>query len=404
MRFSIFALLLLALAACSSSPSPVLPPVKLEPLQQQIPVTRLWKLRAGEGAGEFYLKLRPVFSGDTGYVVDYKGSLLAFDVKTGSEYWQYELHLPVASGLVLYGNRLYLGTSKGEVIAFELGEDSAAVVWRKQLSSEVLARVAIAQNVLVARTIDGRVYGLDANTGQQYWVYDRTVPRLTLRGSSTPVIVNDMVMVASDNGKLAGLTLKTGNLLWETTIAVAKGRNQLERVIDLDVDPVVIDDVVYVAGYQGRIAAVKIASGQLLWSRDFSTWSGMYVDAYRVYVTDAQGHVWALNRYNGATLWRQDKLLRRKVTAPQTQGDYLVVGDYDGYLHWLERESGKLVARKKIFDSRVMIDDIEAVDDEEDNELFSKWNNILLRPVRINQILLAIDRVGHIETFALSKK
>ena len=397
------------LAGCGSSPSPVLPPVELTPLNNKINISRLWKFTSGEGVSDFYLKLKPAFNKNTGYIVDYKGHLQAFTVNTGKIIWETDLNVPVSGGLTFLDGKLFLGTSKGEVIALKLINQGVTdseikkvrTVWRTQLSSEILSRPAIAQGIVVVKTIDGRAYGLNAENGNQNWVYDRSVPRLTLRGSSSPLISDDLVIIASDSGKLAALTLKHGKLLWETTIAVAQGRNQLERIIDLDVDPIILDDVIYVAGYQGRIAAVKIGSGQLIWSRDFSSYSGLYVDAFRVYITDAMGQVWALNRYNGSTLWRQDKLLRRQLTAPEAQDNYIVVGDYDGYLHWLNREDGKLIARKQLTNG-----DIDLEDEELDKKLelyFSKWNNILVRPLLINGLLLTLDRVGHLEAFQIEK-
>lgn len=398
------------LIGCSSSPSSVLPPVELTPLTNQIDISRQWEFTAGEGISDFYLKLKPVFNKETGYIIDYKGHMQAFTIINGKQLWDIELNIPVSGGLTLSNGKIFLGTSKGEVVALKLlnhdlkNQDSNNVkeVWRAQLSSEILSRPAISQGVLVVKTIDGRVYGLNANTGNQIWVYDRTVPRLTLRGSSSPLILNDIVVSASDSGKLAALSLKNGKLLWESTIAVAKGRNQLERVIDMDIDPVVVDDVIYVTGYQGRIAAVKTGSGQLIWSRDFSSYSGLYVDAYRVYVTDAKGQVWALNRYNGSTLWRQDKLLRRQLTAPEAYDNYIVIGDYDGFLHWLNREDGKIVARKQINNSEVFDDEEEEID-KELALLFSKQNNILVKPLLVNGLLLSIDRVGHFEAFKIEK-
>lgn len=397
MKFISIVAISLVLIGCGSSPSSVLPPVELTPLSNQINISRQWKFTAGEGVSDFYLKLKPVFNKNTGYIVDYKGRLQAFVISDGRLLWETNLNVPVSGGLTLTGDKLFLGTSKGEVIAFDV--KSVNELWRAQLSSEILSPPAISQSVVVTKTIDGRVYGLNLIDGSQKWVYDRTVPRLTLRGSSAPLISNDVVISASESGKLSALTLKTGKLLWETTIAAAKGRNQLERVIDMDVDPVVIDDVIYVAGYQGRVAAVKIGSGQIIWSRDFSSYSGLYVDAYRVYITDDTGQAWALNRYNGSTLWRQDKLLRRKLTAPEAQDNYIVVGDYDGYLHWLNREDGKLVARKKVNGSDFPFDE-----EETDKELalyFSKWNNILVRPILINNLLVSLDRVGHLEAFQI---
>ena len=407
MKFLPVITVFLLLIGCGSSPSSVLPPVELTPLTNQIDISRQWKFTAGKGVSDFYLKLKPVFNKDTGYIVDYKGHLQAFTIKSGKQLWDVDLNVPVSGGLTLADGKLFLGTSKGEVVAIDLdshglkNQDSKNIkeLWREQLSSEILSRPAIAHGVIVVKTIDGRVYGLDADNGNQSWVYDRTVPRLTLRGSSSALIVNDIVISTSDNGKVAALSLKNGKLLWESTIAVAKGRNQLERVIDMDIDPVVVDDVIYVAGYQGRIAAVKIGSGQLIWSRDFSSYSGLYVDAYRVYVTDATGQVWALNRHNGSTLWRQDKLLRRQLTGPEAYDKYIVVGDYDGFLHWLNREDGKIVARKQINSSDVFVEDEEI--DEELALLFSKQNNILVKPLLVKGLLLSLDRVGHLEAFKI---
>lgn len=403
MKFIPVVVAFLLLAGCGSSPSSVLPPLELTPLTNQIDISRKWIFSAGEGVNDFYLKLKPVFNNGTGYIVDYKGHLQAFTVKDGGQLWDAELKMQVSAGLTLANKKLFFGTSKGEVVALKIeraDSENIKELWRAQLSSEVLSRPATANGMLVVKTIDGRVYGLNADSGNQIWVYDRTVPRLTLRGSSSVLIVNDIVISASDNGKLAALNLKSGKLLWETTIAVAKGRNQLERVIDMDVDPIIVDDVIYVAGYQGRIAAVKIDSGQIIWSRDFSSYSGLHVDAYRVYVTDAMGQVWALNRYNGSTLWRQDKLLRRRLTAPEAYDNYIVVGDYDGFLHWLNREDGKMIARKQINKDDVFVDDEE---DKELNLLFSKWNNILVRPLLVDGLLLSLDRVGHLEAFKIEK-
>ena len=407
MRFISIVVSFLFLAGCGSSPSSVLPPVELTPLTNNINLSRQWIFTAGEGVSDHYLKLKPVFNNDIGYVVDYKGLLKSFKVKSGKQLWQVNLDLPVSGGLTYLNGKLFLGTSKGVVVALDVNhkdvmESGAKIIWQAQLSSEVLARPAVAKGIVVVKTIDGRVYGLKVRNGQQKWIYDRSVPRLTLRGSGTPVISNDVVITSSDSGKLTALSLRQGKLLWETTISVAKGGNQLERVIDIDTDPVVLKDVVYVAGYQGRVAAVKLGSGQIIWSRDFSSYSGLSVDAYRVYITDSNGQIWALNRYNGSTIWRQDILLRRQLSTPELHEKYLVVGDFDGYLHWFNRDDGKLVARKKMNSSDIMLDDEEETD-RELSLLFSKWNNILVKPMLVNNILLSIDRVGHLEAFKIEK-
>lgn len=403
MRF-IFALTVFSLlVGCGSSPSPVLPPADLTPLENKINISRQWKFTVGEGVSDFYLKLKPVVHNNTGYAVDYKGHLYAFNVTTGSQLWDITLNTQVAGGLAFFEETLFLGNSKGEVIAFDIKKQTQ--LWRTQLSSEIVSSPAATNGALVVKTVDGRTYCLNIETGQQNWVYENTVPLLTLRGNSAAVIKNDIVVTASDNGKLTALTLVQGKVLWETTIAVAQGRNELERVIDLDVEPIIVDDVIYVAGYQGRLAAVKISTGEMIWNRDFSSYSGIYADSSRIYVTDAVGQVWGLNRFNGSTIWRQDKLLRRQLTAPQAQDNYLVVGDYDGYLHWLSRDDGSLIARKKVNSSDIVIEDVENSHEfsKKVELLFSKANNILVKPLVIDNRLLSLDRSGHLEAFQLEK-
>jgi len=400
-RLILPAIVFLFLLGCSGSPSPVLPPAELTPLENKLTISRQWIFTVGEGVSDFYLKLKPVVEKNTGYVVDYKGHLVAFNIKTGSELWDAELEMPVSGGLAIASGKLFFGNSKGEVIAFDIKEQK--ILWRSQLSSEVVSSPVVASEQLVVKTVDGRTYAININTGKEAWIYEHTVPRLSLRGNSSAVIKNDIVISASDNGKLTALTLAKGKVLWETTIAVAEGRNELERVIDLDVDPVIVDDVVYVAGYQGRLAAIKIDSGEIIWNRDFSSYSGLYVDSTSVYITDAMGQIWGLNRFNGSTLWRQDKLLRRRLTAPQKQNDYLIVADYDGYLHWVNKEDGKLVARKKINTFDFEVDDEEEISKELEL-LFSKQNNVLVKPMVINNLVLSLDRSGHLEAFQLEKK
>ena len=211
---------------------------------------------------------------------------------------------------------------------------------------------------------------------------------------------NGIVIIGSDSGKLAALTLKTGTVLWETQIADPRGRTELERMVDIDAQPILMEDVVYVVTFQGRLATVQLDSGRMLWARDISSYSGMALDPYRVYITDSESQVWALNRFNGATLWRQDKLLRRSLTGPVLQGPYLVVADYDGYVHWLKREDGRIVARKRVNQDwhEAHQEDFEKVEDQ-----FSKANNILAAPKEFDSMILVMDRQGHIEAFELER-
>jgi len=387
------------LLGCTISPSPVLPPVELTSIDEPLYVNVNWNSIIGGGVAEKYLKLQPVINGNTGYVADHKGYVRAFDVKTGKRLWELQLETPIASGPALVEGKLLFGTSQGEVIARASHDGSE--VWRVEVSSEVLALPTGANGVVVIRTVDGRVYGMEADSGKRIWVYDRAVPLLTLRGNSAPVIHNGIVIIGSDSGKLAALTLKTGTVLWETQIADPKGRTELERMVDIDVQPIVLEDVVYVITYQGRLATVQLQSGRMMWARDISSYSGIALDPYRVYVSDTESQVWALNRFTGATLWRQDKLLRRSITGPVLMGPYLAVADYDGYVHWLKREDGRIVARKRVHE---LWHEAQQEDNfEKDEEKFSKANNILVAPQDIDNMILVMDRMGHIEALELER-
>ena len=212
------------------------------------------------------------------------------------------------------------------------------------------------------------------------------------------MIAGDIVLSAFDNGRLLAVNLQSGKLLWQTTISIPRGRTDLERMVDIDANPVVVDDTVYVVSYQGRLAAVQLGSGRILWTRDIASYNGMMVDVYRIYLVDSQSMVWALDRFNGATLWKQDALLRRSLTTPRLQNQYVIVADFDGFVHWLRRDNGKLVARL-----RVNAYDYSDPDLDETQDLqFPKTNNILAPPLVHGNSLIAMDRYGHTEAFDIS--
>ncbi|MGD8483716.1 MAG: outer membrane protein assembly factor BamB [Thioalkalispiraceae bacterium] len=389
--------LMLLLTACGSSPSPVLPPLELTPLKNEIRVSHDWTRHLDQGASFAYLKLTPVVTDDKLYSIDHTGYLQLIDLETGKKLWDKNLNTAVSTALSLQQNQLFVGTSQGEVIA--LSADKGEILWRQTLSSEVLAPARAENGVVVVRTVDGKLYGLNAIDGSRRWTYSREVPLLTLRGNSTPVISNNIVLMGSDNGKLTALTLEQGTMLWEATIAVPQGRTELERIIDIDAELVVVKDVVYVISYQGRVAAVQINSGRIHWAREMSSYSGFQVDPYRVYLTDAEGYIWALNRFNGATIWRQDKLLRRSLTRPVLQEGYLVVADFKGYLHWLSREDGHFVARRRVNEEHYLF----TTPDPEEELLFDRAENVLATPIVAGKTVYALDRMGTLSAFSLQQ-
>ncbi len=388
------------LSACSSS-SPVLPPVELVKLDNRLDIKRLWQRYIGFGASDKYLKFAPALDGQAGYSIDHEGLVVAWDLAEGHVLWRQQFDTSAGTQITFDKQQLYFGTSRGEVLALNKG--TGKQVWRQQLSSEVISPPLSHNGFIIVQTVDGRINALQANTGNKVWAHDRNMPVLSLRGISTPVISNDIVISGADNGKLTALALSNGNVLWETTIAVPRGRNEIERLIDIDADPVVSDEVIYTVAYQGRLAAVKLDSGRILWVRDISSYAGMVVDSNKIYISDAEGQLWALDRFNGATLWKQDGLLRRSLSQPAFQGRYILVGDFNGYLHWMARDDGRMLARTQLGYSILDASDPESGYIEDDRQ-FSKTRNILATPVVQDDTVLAITREGLLSAYRVADK
>lgn len=402
MRFIFLLALVSSLLGCST-PSQVLPPVELVELENKLDIKRLWQRNIGYGASDKFLKLTPVIEGQTGYSIDHKGLVVAWNLADGKILWQQRFNSSASTAITLDKTHLYFGTSRGEV--FGLNKLNGKLVWKQQLSSEVLSPPVSYAGYVVTRTVDGRIHTLKSDSGNKVWAHDRTMPVLSLRGTSTPVVTSGIVISGADNGKLTALALDNGNVLWETIIAVPRGRNEIERLIDIDAQPVVKDDVIYTVTFQGRLAAVKIDSGRILWVRDISSYAGMILDSNKIYISDSDSRLWALDRFNGATVWKQEKLLRRGLSRPTFQGRYLIVGDFNGYLHWVAREDGHMLARTKLgyslFDE---IDVDEGIDEYiDDDRLFSKTRNILATPVVRGDIAVAMTSEGLLSAYRISE-
>lgn len=307
----------------------------------------LWSQSTGDGVENPYTDLAAWLHLDKVITVDHKGDVRSYNRETGRSIWRQRLRTAVATGAGGGGGLIVVGSQQGEVIA--LNDADGEILWRQQLSSEVLAPPKANENVVVVRTADGRLTGLSAQSGNVLWNYQRNVPLLSLRGVSTPLIVDDKAIAGFDNGMLVALSLVDGKVIWERAVAVPRGRTEMERLVDIDADPVVIDNVIYVVTYRGKLAAFDVDTGQERWERDMSSRSGIAaVRGEAVYVTDDESYIWAVQDGTGDALWRQTRLLRRVVTGPVIAGDYIVVGDFEGYLHWISREDGRFVARQQI--------------------------------------------------------
>ena len=388
--------LVFMLIGCAGSNLSVKPPKTLEPIENQFSIKKIWQDDLGEGASDNYLNLRPVIANKVLFNIHFTGEVKAYNTVTNDLIWTYNTGSKIGSSLTLYKSVLYFGTSEGEVFAIDA--KNGTLIWKSTVSSEVISAPAVVDGYVVARCVNGELHALNTKDGNQLWSNQQRTPSLTLRGTSAPIIFNDLVINAYDNGKLIAYNLQTGNTLWQKAITTARGRSPLERIVDIDADLVILDDVIYTTAFQGKIAAVQLGSGQIIWSRDIGSYIGMTVDAYRIYLADSESRLWALDRNNGATLWKQDAVLRRGVSRPILHSGYVIVGDFNGFLHWFSRGTGKLEARARLNTFNYTTPDL----DETEDLLYPKTNNILATPIIDGNILIAMDRHGNTEAYEIS--
>lgn len=328
-------------------------PAAVEVAGEGVAVERVWSASVG-GAGELRRRLEPALSDETLYAAGSEGALAAFEAKSGDTVWRQEVADHSLSGGPAVGEGVVaIGTRGGEVLGFDATNGEA--VWQASVSSVVLAPAAIGQGNVVVRTNDGRVFALEADSGERRWLYDRSVPPLTLRGHSSPVLVKGGVLAGFDNGRLVALKLADGTPAWEATVAVPSGGTDLQRMVDIDGDPRVDGSSVFATSYQGRAVGLALGDGSIAWTRDISSYNSVGLDGDKLYVSDSDSRVWALDRSNGATVWRQDELNDLQLTAPRRHGEYLVVGGSDGYLYWLAPDDGSIVARREIGGTRIVV-------------------------------------------------
>jgi outer membrane protein assembly factor BamB len=355
-----FAALLMA-AGCSKDKD-VEPPAALADFPAKLPVKELWSENVGGGKKQLRLRLGlgPAVDNGVVFAASHKGELVAVALDTGKRVWINELKLPLSAGPGAGAGMVVVGSSKGGVLAFDGA--TGKELWRARVNSELLSAPAISEKMVVLRAVDGRLVGLDATNGKQLWSVEQQVPRLSLRGTATPIIAKDVAISGFDNGKVMAVSLSTGDTVWDATLGSPHGRTELDRLVDIDSAVRVVGDDVFATGFQGRTAMLALDSGQIWWAHDMSSYRGLAVDNDNLFVTQADGIVVALRGRDGSELWRNDKLKRRGLSTPAFTSTAVVVADYQGYLHWLDKSSGQLVARVRVAKDRVSNPPV-AVDD-----------------------------------------
>jgi outer membrane protein assembly factor BamB len=326
------------LAACSATPGPQM--AELVDLPSSIPVRLLWAASVGSAGDSIFF---PAVADGAVYAAGQNGVIARFDAATGKERWRWDLHETLSGGVGADGSLVAVGTYEGEVIV--LDAPKGEVKWRARVSSEVLSAPVLTGDLVIVRTGDGRLFALDAKDGKRRWLYQRSSPPLSVRSPIGMVADRGSLITGFAGGKLVAISLANGAVRWEATVSVPRGATELERVTDVVGVPVVAEREACAVAYQGKIGCFDLASGNALWSRELSSTAGLSLDARYVFVSDEKGAVQAMDRAGGATIWKQDKLFLRRLTAPFPLGDVVAVGDVEGYLHFLSRDSGAFVGR-----------------------------------------------------------
>ena len=395
----------LLMTGCSSVPSWVNPVTwfedeeeleirQLAPISPEFTPTELWDQEVGSGVDSYFSRLRPVVAYDKLFAASRQGLIRAVDATTGAEIWQTNMaefrhegvlagvakfwsdgiSAKVSGGLVAAYKTVFFGTENGLVVA--LDADTGALKWQAVVKGEVLAVPAVDDGVVIVNTAAGVLHALDAETGEQVWQVESEVPPLTLRGIAAPAIAAGGAIIGTATGKLQVYILDSGQLAWDQVIASASGTTELERLVDIDSQPLIIAGVVYTISYNGTLAATELRSGRIIWKREYQSYRRLSFSGNILFVVDEKSQVYALDRRNGVQIWTNSELRRRDLTAATPVGDYIVVGDKYGYLHWLQQDDGKLVAR------------VEVGDDEDEG--------IYAAPVVAQQIIYTQTRDGQL--------
>jgi outer membrane protein assembly factor BamB len=323
-------------------------PAELVKFSETARVKRLWSVGVGDGQGDGYYRLTPTLSGGNIVTVSNDGELVVVSAETGKKIFERELDYQVSGGVGVGEGMILLGTSEGRVVA--LREATGEELWRQTLRGEVLSAPQTDGKVVVVQTYDGRAQGLDAKTGKLLWSYDSNVPVLTIRGTSTPVLRDGRAYIGFANGRVIAFDAMDGGIDWELRVAIAQGRSEIERMVDVDGAIAIVGNELYAASYQGYVVAADIRTGRKLWQQEVSSVLGVSQGFGNVYVSDQDGTVSAYLRNGQGLRWAQTDLSYRAPTKPVPVGAYLVFSDFEGVVHVLSQVDGSFAAREKLGD------------------------------------------------------
>ncbi|MEM6161853.1 outer membrane protein assembly factor BamB [Erwinia sp. P6884] len=348
--------------------------VKMSPLpkvENQFTPEKVWSTSVGDGVGEFYSNLHPAWADNTVYAADRHGLVKALNSGDGSKKWEVDLaektgffsrnrSALLSGGVTADGAHVYLGSERAQVYA--LNSSDGSIAWQTKAAGEVLSRPVVSDGLVLVHTSNGMLQGLDQNSGAIKWSVNLDVPALSLRGESAPATAFGAAIVGGDNGRVSAVIMNQGQIIWQQRISQPTGATEIDRLADVDMTPIVDNGVVYALAYNGNLSALDLRSGQILWKREIGSVKDMVVDAGRIYLVDQDDRVIALSTEGGVTIWRQSDLLHRILTSPVLYNGYLVVGDSEGYLHWINTTDGRFVAQQEVDSSGFQTEPVVASD------------------------------------------
>lgn len=345
--------------------------VKMSPLptvENQFTPSTAWDVSVGSGIGDFYSNLHPAYADSVVYAADRKGTVKALNADDGKEVWSVNLaekdgwfsRKPalLSGGLTVAGGHVYVGSEKAQVYALDAGD--GAVVWKTTAAGEVLSRPTVSDGLVLVHTSNGQLQALDENSGVVKWTVNLDMPALSLRGESAPAVAYGAAIVGGDNGRVSAVLMQQGQMIWQQRISQATGSTEIDRLSDVDTTPVIVNGVVYALAYNGNLTALDLRSGQIMWKRELGSVNDFIVDGDRIYIVDQNDRLLALTTDGGVTLWTQSDLLHRLLTSPALYNGSLVVGDAEGYMHWINPEDGRFVAQQKVDGAGFLTDPVVA--------------------------------------------
>jgi outer membrane protein assembly factor BamB len=320
-------------------------PAELVSFNESVDVDVVWRRSLGKGSGTKNIRLRPAQSGDNVYGADYNGQLWALELASGDKVWSRTFDQNITSGVVVAENDLYIATQDG--ILHSIAKSKGELQWSQPLSSESIAPVVVDDSQVYIRTIDGHLTAFDRRSGKQNWTYQAALPVLTVHGTGSPVLLQNLVITGFANGKLVAVDRELGIPRWDKRLAIAQGRSELERLVDLDGTPLVDKGIVYATAYHGKLAAIAY-DGKTQWETELSSYFGPALGLGNLYITRDDDHVQAYDQINGASVWSQSALQGRFLNQPVEYENYVVVADFEGYVHVLAQVDGEMLGRLSV--------------------------------------------------------